>query len=200
MIADACSRGADERDPLGEEAASDEAENLLRRLVEPVRVVDDAGEGSLLRDLGQERQGREPDQESVRSRAGAEPEHGRERVALWLWKSFQLSEHRGADLVEAAVGELQLRLDTDGSHDAPAVEPIRQVAEECALPDAGFAAKDQDTAVAGERLRQEPLERDALGSASEEPCFPSRGVNGIPGRSCPIGHLPPPGGPARARS
>ena len=34
---------AHERDPLGEEAASYEAENLLRRLVEPVRVVDDAG-------------------------------------------------------------------------------------------------------------------------------------------------------------
>ena len=67
VIADARSCGADDRDPLGEEAAGDEPEDLLRRLVEPVRVVDDADERLLLGDLGEERQRGEPDQEPVRA-------------------------------------------------------------------------------------------------------------------------------------
>ena len=37
-------------------------------------------------------------------------------------ESFQLSEHGGADLMEAVVCELQLRLDTDCPRNVPSVE------------------------------------------------------------------------------
>ena len=143
MITDARSCRTDERDRLGQEAMSDKAEGLLRRLVEPLRVVDDADQGLLLGQLAHEREGREPDHEPVRSRAGTEPEHGRQRLALWLWKPFELTQHRGADLVEPAVGELELGLDSDGARDAPAIEPVREVVEQRALADARLAAKDR---------------------------------------------------------
>ena len=51
--------------------------------------------------------------------------------------------------------------------------------EQCALADAGVAAKNQSPALAGKRLSQEPLERDALRTASEESWPSSRGVNVI---------------------
>ena len=65
VVAAARPRGAHERDPLGEEAAGDEPEDLRRGVVEPLRVVDDADERLLLGDLGEQRQRGEPDQEPV---------------------------------------------------------------------------------------------------------------------------------------
>ena len=73
VVADARAHGAHERDPLGEQAAGDEPEDLRRRLVEPLRVVDDADQRLLLGDLGEQRQRGEADQEPVRRRAGARP-------------------------------------------------------------------------------------------------------------------------------
>ena len=169
MITDARSSRTDERDRLGQEAMGDKAEDLLRRLVEPLRVVDDADQGLLLGQLAHEREGREPDHEPVRNRAGTEPEHGRQRLALWLRKPFELTQHRGADLVEPAVGELELGLDSDGARDAPAIEPVREVVEQRALADACLAAKDQDPTSAVENVRHGLLERLALCVASKKP-------------------------------
>jgi hypothetical protein len=53
-------------DPFSEEAAGDKTEDLSRGLVEPLRVLDDAPQGSLLGDLGEKRQRRQSDQEPVR--------------------------------------------------------------------------------------------------------------------------------------
>ena len=73
-------------------------------LVEPLRVVDDADERLLLGDLGEQRQRGEPDQEPVRRRAGAQAEHRRERVALRGGQPVEVIQHRGAELMQAAVG------------------------------------------------------------------------------------------------
>ena len=139
VVADARSRGAHERDPLGEEPAGDEAEDLRGRLVEPLRVVDDADERLLLGDLGEQRQRGEPDQEPVRARAGAQAEHRRERVALRGGQPVEVIEHRRAELMEAAVGQLHLRLDADGRRDAPAGDTVGQVVQQRALADARLA-------------------------------------------------------------
>ena len=55
VVADARSHGADERHSLGEETASNEAKDLCRRLIEPLRIVDDAHEWLLLGELGEQR-------------------------------------------------------------------------------------------------------------------------------------------------
>ena len=73
VVAHARARREHERDPLGEEPARDETEDLRRRVVEPLRVVDDADERLLLGDLGEQRQRGEPHQEAVGRRAGARP-------------------------------------------------------------------------------------------------------------------------------
>ena len=133
VVAAARAGGKHERDPLGEEAPADESEDLCGGLVEPLRVVDDADERLLLGDLGEQRQRGEPDQEPVGRRAGAPAEHRRERVALGDGQPVELIQHRSAELMEAAVGELHLRLDADGPGDAPAGDTVGQVAEQRAL-------------------------------------------------------------------
>ena len=49
-------RGAHDRNPLGEQAAGNEPEDLRRGLVEPLPVVDDADQRLLLGDLSEQRQ------------------------------------------------------------------------------------------------------------------------------------------------
>jgi hypothetical protein len=53
VVTDARARRTHERDPLGEEPAGDEPDDLGRGMVEPLHVVDDADERALLRDLGE---------------------------------------------------------------------------------------------------------------------------------------------------
>ena len=52
VVADIRAGRAHDSDPFGMQTAGDEAENLRRGMVEPLRVVDDAGERLLLGDLG----------------------------------------------------------------------------------------------------------------------------------------------------
>ena len=82
VIAGPRPRGAHDRDPLGEQAAGNEPQDLRRGVVEPLRVVDDTGQRLLLGDLGEQRQRGQPDQEPVGRGASAAAEHRRERVAL----------------------------------------------------------------------------------------------------------------------
>jgi hypothetical protein len=61
----------DERDPLSEEAAADETNDLRRGAVQPLRVVDDTDERLLLGDLREERERGKTDEEAVGRRTGA---------------------------------------------------------------------------------------------------------------------------------
>jgi hypothetical protein len=120
---------AHKRDPLGEEPAGDEPEDLRRGAVEPLRVVDDADERSLLGDLGEQRQHGEPHQEPVRPGTGLLAEHRGEGFPLWDRQPVKVIQHRSAELVEAAIGQLHLRLDADGRRDVPAGDMLRQMTQ-----------------------------------------------------------------------
>src|SRR4029079_15317988 len=84
LVADARSRCAYDCDPLGEEAAGDEPEDLRRRAVEPLRVVDDARDRLPIGGVCEQRQRGEADQEWIRWSAGLLAEHGCERGGLWF--------------------------------------------------------------------------------------------------------------------
>ena len=161
--------GKHERDPLGEEAPADESKDLCGGLVEPLRVVDDADERLFLGDLGDQRQRGEPNQEPVGRRAGAPAEYGCERVALGDGQPVELIQHGSAKLMEAAVGQLHLRLDADGSGDAPAGDTVGQVAEQRALAHTRLAPQHRDAALTAERIGQDAIERLTFGTTSDEP-------------------------------
>ena len=70
--------------------------------------------------------------------------------------------------MEAAVGQLHLRLDADCPRNMPATDPVRYVAQQRTLADAGLPAQDHDLAVIGEHIGQEPVEFIALATTSEK--------------------------------
>ena len=184
VIAGSRPRRAHDRDPLGKEAAGDEPQDLRRGAVEPLRVIDETGQRLLLGDLGEQRERGQPHQEPVGRRAGATAEHRRERVALRSGQPVQMAQHRRAELVQAGVGQLHLRLDAGGPRDMPADHPVGQVPQQRALTHARLAPQDDDPAPARERVGHEPVERLTLAAASEE----LRGWRG----SCRVGGLPAP--------
>ncbi len=168
IVADAGARSADDCDPLGEEPSGDEAQDLGRGLVEPLRVVDDADERLLVGDQGEQCQRPESHQEPVGRRPGAQSEHRRQRVALRDGQPVEEIQHGCAELVEAGIGQLHLRLDARGPGDMPAGDSVGHVAQQGALAHAGLPAQDGGAAVTGERVGQEPVERLAFGPPSEE--------------------------------
>ena len=109
-VFDPGARRAHERDPLGQEAAGHESDDLRGGAVEPLRVVDDAGQRVLLGGLRHQRQRGQSHQEPVGRRTRAQPEHGGERVALRDRQLVEVVQQGHAQLMEAAVGQLHLRL------------------------------------------------------------------------------------------
>ena len=75
-------RGEHDADRLRQQAAGDERERQRRRVIQPLRVVDDAQQRTLLGRLRDQAQHRQPDQEPIRRGAGAQAEDDLERVAL----------------------------------------------------------------------------------------------------------------------
>ena len=71
----------------------------------------------MLGDLGEQRQGGEADQEPVWRRAGAQPEHRRERARAAAPAAARAVQHGRAELMQPAVGEFHLRLDAHGPRD-----------------------------------------------------------------------------------
>ena len=168
VVATARARRAHDRDPLGEQAAGDETENLRGGVVEPLRVVDDADERLLLGDLGEQRQRGQPDEEAVRRgalRSVRTPSRAHRAAGRAGVESIQ---HRRAELMEPAVRQLHLRLDADGPRDVPAVDAVGQVVQQRALAHARLAPQDDDSTPPGERVGQELVERFALAPTSEQ--------------------------------
>ena len=80
---------------LGHESARNKGEGLRGRLVEPLRVVDEADQGLLVAGHRQQAQHRQPDQEAIRRWTGTQAERGAEGGLL---RSGQVLEviQRGA--------------------------------------------------------------------------------------------------------
>ena len=95
---------------LGQQPASDERERQRRGLIQPLRVVDDAEQGTLLGHLGDQAQHGQADEEPVRGGARAEPEHDLHGLTLWSRQPLEPIEQRCAQLMQARVGQLHLGL------------------------------------------------------------------------------------------
>ena len=168
VIADPRPRGAHDRDRFGEQAAGHEPQDLRRGVVEPLPVVDETDQRLLLGDLGDQRQRGQPHQEPAGHRAGAAPEHRRERVALRGGQPVEAVQHGRAELVEAGVGQFHLRFDASGPRDVPPGDPAGQVAQQRALAHPRLAPQHGHPAPPGERVGDKPVERLTLAAASEE--------------------------------
>jgi hypothetical protein len=77
------------RHRLSQEPARYERQRLGGSAVQPLRVVDHTKQRSLLGRHGQQTEQRQRDEESVRARAGPQPECGLERTALRAGKPLE---------------------------------------------------------------------------------------------------------------
>jgi hypothetical protein len=85
--------GEQHHDALGLQAPRDEEQRLERRLIEPMRVVDDAQQAAFLRRLGEQAEQRDRGEEAVADGRRLEPERGGERMALLRWQVVEVAQH-----------------------------------------------------------------------------------------------------------
>ena len=161
------------------EAAGDEAEDLRRRLVEPLRVVDDADQRLLLGHLGEQRQRGEPDQEAIgrrRRRSGRTPSRARRAAAPG-------SRSRSSIGAQSWCRPLYASSISDSTPAArttrhPAAPPSRY-SKQRGLADPGLAAQDQHPTTArphlsSSRSRAWPSRRRPRSAVSGAPVDPAR--------------------------
>jgi hypothetical protein len=154
VVADASAGCADDRDPLREKASTDKTQDVRGRLVEPLRIVDDADEGGFVRDVCQQAEHCHADEEPVRWIAPIQAESGGECGRLWRWEVLEPLEKRPTKLVQTRKGELHLRLDTRSADDSAVGSTFGEIVEERRLADSGFSAQDERLAAARLRLQQ----------------------------------------------
>ena len=100
--------GEHHRDPLREQAPRHERQRLRGPAIEPLRVVDQAHQRTLLGRLGQEAQHRQGDEEVVRGGALLQPEGDPQRILLRAGQPVEPVEHGRAQLMQARERELHL--------------------------------------------------------------------------------------------
>ena len=106
-------------------------------------VIDDDQERAPGRRVGEDRQGREADQEGSGGGGVGDPERGIERVHLRAWQRLDVVEERKEQLVESGESQLHLRFDSDQSNDLEVGGPGNHVVDQRGLAHAGFAPQDE---------------------------------------------------------
>ena len=168
--------GEDDPHRFGQQSPSHECQRQGRRLVQPLRVIDDAQQRMLLRHLREQAQHRQPDQERIRGRAGAQAEHDLERLGLRSRKPTPPIEHRRAELMQAREGQLHLGLDARRSRDGHIRPRLAEVVQQRSLPDPGLAPQHERPALAVANRREQPVQQRALRASAAQGCAPPRSV------------------------
>jgi hypothetical protein len=88
-----------ERDWLSQQPASDERERQRRGMIQPLRVVNDAEQSTLLSHLRHQAQHSQADEKPIRGGARAEPEHDFHGLALRSRQPLEPIEQRCAHLM-----------------------------------------------------------------------------------------------------
>ncbi|URN03120.1 sigma-70 family RNA polymerase sigma factor [Actinomadura madurae] len=130
--------GEDHRDRIVVQPADREQQRVDRRLIEPLRVVEQAQQRLVAGDLGQQRQGRSTRQHPL-DQAIAEPESGPERLGLPGRKRVQAVEIAREHQVQRRVRHVGLGVEShDPQHPHPAGGALG-IVEQRRLPDPRLA-------------------------------------------------------------
>ena len=122
------------------QTARHEREDLRRGAIEPLLVIHQADQRLLLGHLGEQAQDRQPDQEAIWRRPGADAERRPQRIALRTRQALETIKHRCQQLMQPGEGELHLRLDTGGARHTAARGVLDHVVQQRRLAHARFAA------------------------------------------------------------
>jgi hypothetical protein len=157
-----------EDDRLRLQAPGQERQDLRRRRVKPLGIVDEAEQRHVLGGAGQQAEHREPDEEAIGARAQAQPERRRKRLLLRRRQQLKTAQEPCAELVQAREGKLHLRFHAGRADDPPAGGPLRRVLEQRGLSDPGLPAQHQHRALTARPIRHEAIQPRPLGGATGE--------------------------------
>ena len=161
-------RGEHDHDPLGQKAARHEREYSSRRVVEPLRVVDETEQGLPLGGLRQQAEDGEPDEERIRSPSGTQAERDLQGLALGLGQVLLEIEDRRTELLKCRERELHFPFDADRAGDPEVCPRLDRRLEQCGLADARLAVDRQYAAVAVARGFQQAVEHRVLALSAEQ--------------------------------
>ena len=102
------SGGDQEQDRLGQQPARGEGQCPLRCPVQPVAVIDQAHQRTVLGRLGQQAQHRQANDEVIGRWPGLQAQRDRQRIPLRLRQERKAIQERGAELVQSGEGQLHL--------------------------------------------------------------------------------------------
>ena len=161
--------GEHQPDRLRTETARDERQRLRRGHVEPLRVVHDADERSVFRDVGEQTEDRQTDEEPIRRIAVAQTERDAKRIALRAGKALDAIQKRRAQLLQPRVRELHLRLDSGRPGDAAPRRVLHQILQQRTLAYPGLTAQHQRPAQTRAHARHQLIQRRALAASAKQP-------------------------------
>jgi hypothetical protein len=147
----------DNHDGLRGEPASDEAEDLRRRPVEPLSIIDKADQWLGFGNLREEIEHSKPDKETIRRGPWPQSERRGERLALWIWQMFEVIEERRAELVEPSERQFHLGLHAGRAHDTTSGSLPEDVVEQGCFANTGVASHHHGRADAAARVCQQAI-------------------------------------------
>ncbi|MDT4933506.1 MAG: hypothetical protein QOK11_1398 [Pseudonocardiales bacterium] len=146
-------RGEHECDLLRQQAASDERKRPHRRMVQPMRVINNSQQRSLFGRLGHEAENRQSDQERIRCGPCDESERDAKRLALGLRETVHKVEERRTQLLHRCEREFHLRLDPGRPGDPKPARGLNRVFEQRRFANARFAVHHQHDAAPAAHAR-----------------------------------------------
>ena len=111
-----------------------------------MRVVNEAEDGPVFCELGEEREASCEDEKALVPSALLETEGGSDRRGLRLRQSFHVAERGTKKLVQAGERQLRLRLDPASSEDAHVAGSLPRILEQRRLADPGLSAQNERAA------------------------------------------------------
>ena len=156
--------GKDQPHRLGQQPPPHEAEHLSGGLIQPLHVIDDAQQRTLLGGLCQQVQRRQRHQKRFRGLPGRQTQCHTQRLTLGFDQRVQAREHRRAKVVQPSEGQLHLRLDAHAPRHPEARRPLGHVPQQRRLADPRLPAQHQHGAAPTTHPIQQPVQRRALAS------------------------------------
>jgi hypothetical protein len=157
-----------EDDRLRLEPPGDEREHVCRRLIKPLRVVDQAQKRLLVGSLGKKTQQSQPNKKAIGPGARAQAERCPERIALGSGQPLETTQQGRTQLVEAGERELHLRFHPDRASDATALGAVGRIVQQRRLSDPRLSAEHDHAALSGMHRLQQPLEGRTLRTTASQ--------------------------------
>lgn len=167
-VLDRLAGGEGQQHALGLDPAGGEGERLRGGPVQPLAVVDHADQRPSLGRLRQQARDGQADQEAIRGRPLDQAERRPQRIGLRRGQAPEVIEHRLAQLLEARVGQLHLRLDAGRTHHPQVDRGSEHVVEQGGLAHPGLAAHHDRATAAGADLAEQAVEERAFAFAPRQ--------------------------------